>query len=475
MDEDSGMAELSPSQTFRIAIIGSGPSGFYAADHLLKSGLPISIDMFDRLPTPFGLVRGGVAPDHQKIKSVTKVYDKIATSPAFRFFGHVEFGTDLSRDDLQAHYHAVIYAVGAQTDKALGIAGEELSGSHAATEFVAWYNGHPDYKHLSFDLSQERVAVIGVGNVAMDVARILARTQEELAQTDIADYAQAALSQSKVREIYVLGRRGAAQAAFTTPEIKELGEMAGADIVILPEDVVLDDASKAYLASDKADAKDAKNVEIMREYSQRAPSGKPKRIIMRFCSSPVELLGTERVEGMKIVRNRLSLDAQGNVKAQATEQTEILPVGLVFRSVGYKGVALPDVPFDAKQGTIPNDKGRVLLKQGGEVLCGDYVVGWIKRGPSGIIGTNKPDSIETANCLLEDLRAGMVWSPEHPEAHAIEDLLRERGVRSVSYAEWLKLDEIERQRGAEQGRPRHKFTDIASMLQALEAQTQAGD
>jgi len=462
-------------QPLRVAIIGSGPSGFYAADHLLKSSLSVKVDMFDRLPTPFGLVRGGVAPDHQKIKSVTKAYDKVAAHPDFRFFGHVEFGSDLSRADLQRHYHAVIYAVGAQSDRSLGIPGEDLPGSHAATEFVAWYNGHPDYAHLSFDLSQERVAVIGVGNVAMDVARILARTQAELDKTDIAPYAQAALAESRVREIYVLGRRGAAQAAFTNPEIKELGEMEGADIVIRPEDVELDEASLAYLASDKAEAKDAKNVEIMRAYAQRPPSDKPRRILMRFCTSPTEVLGTERVEGLRVVRNQLSLDARGNVKASPTDESEVLPVGLIFRSVGYRGVPLPDVPFDEKGGIIPNQGGRVLNGSAGEVLVGDYVVGWIKRGPSGIIGTNKPDSVETAEALLADVQAGQCWTPDSAQDEAIPALLAERGVRVVSYADWQRLDDAERQRGEAQGRPRLKFTDIDAMLALLESTTESGD
>jgi len=469
------MSVFGTSQHLRVAIIGSGPSGFYAADHLLKSSLVVKVDMFDRLPTPFGLVRGGVAPDHQKIKAVTKAYDKIAAHADFRFFGHVEFGTDISRADLQRHYHAVVYAVGAQSDRSLGIPGEDLPGSHAATEFVAWYNGHPDYTHLSFDLSQERVAVIGVGNVAMDVARILARTQSELDKTDIAPYAQEALAKSRVREIYVLGRRGAAQAAFTNPEIKELGEMEGADIIISPRDVELDEVSRAYLASDKAEAKDAKNVEIMRAYAQRGASGKPRQIIMRFCTSPVEILGTERVEGLRVVRNQLSLDARGNVKASPTDETEVLPVGLVFRSVGYRGVPLADVPFDDKNGIIPNEGGRVLNGHSGEALVGDYVAGWIKRGPSGIIGTNKPDAVETVEALLADVQAGQCWTPEASSDEAIPALLAERGVRVVSYADWQRLDEVERQRGEAQGSPRVKFTDVEAMLSLLESTPASGD
>jgi ferredoxin--NADP+ reductase len=460
------MASLgTPEHPLCVAIIGSGPSGFYAADYLQKQvHLSIKIDMFDRLPTPYGLVRGGVAPDHPKIKSVTAVYEKIANKPNFRFFGHVEFGKDVSLSELQRFYHAIIFAVGAQTDKPLGIPGEDLVGSHAATEFVGWYNGHPDYKHLSFDLSQERVAVIGVGNVAMDVTRILARTQHELDSTDIADYAQVALAKSNVKEIYVFGRRGAAQAAFTNPEIKELGEMEGADCVIALDDVTLDEASRAYLASDKAEPKDTKNIEIMKAYAQRTTHDKPKKIILRFCMSPIEIIGDGQVQAIKMVKNELVLDDKGNVKARATEQTEVIPVGLVFRSVGYMGVPLPDVPFDNKWGVIPNDKGRVL--QDGQAMTGTYVVGWIKRGPSGVIGTNKPDSYETAQMLLEDVQADKHWQPSDDD---ISILLAQRGIQVVTFEDWKKLDALETQHGSQQGRPRVKFTDINAMLNVLKA------
>lgn len=456
-----------PAHPLRVAIIGSGPSGFYAAEYLQKHVETVFIDMFDRLPTPFGLVRGGVAPDHQKIKSVTKVYDKTASHPNFRFYGHVEFGKDISLADLQAHYHAVIYAVGAQTDKALGIAGEDLAGSHAATEFVGWYNGHPDYKHLNFDLTQERVAVIGVGNVAMDVTRILARTQAELNTTDIADYAQEALAHSNVKDIFVFGRRGAAQAAFTNPEIKELGEMEGADCLVLAEEVASDEVSKAYFASGQAETKDAKNVDILQSYATHTPTGKPKKIHMRFLWSPVEILGNGRVEAIKMVKNELIIDEKGHVKPRATDHTEIFPVGLVFRSVGYKGVPLPDVPFNERAGTIPNTCGRVTTAPDGETVTGQYVVGWIKRGPSGIIGTNKPDSHETAACLVEDVGAGVHWQPTAPQPEAVEALLKARRVQFVTFADWQKLDRLETERGAETGRPRQKFTDIDAMLQAL--------
>jgi ferredoxin--NADP+ reductase len=458
----------------RVAIIGSGPSGFYAAEYLQKQkNLVVEIDMFERLPTPFGLVRGGVAPDHQKIKSVTKVYDRIAQQDNFRFYGNVEFGKDVTRADLQRHYHAVVYAVGSSSDKKLAVPGEDLPGSFPATEFVGWYNGHPDYRELQFDLSVEAVAVIGVGNVAMDVTRILARTQQELNETDIADYAQAALANSNIKRVYVLGRRGPAQAAFTNPEIKELGEMEGADLVIDPREVELDEASKAYLASADVDKKDIKNVDIMREYSTRPLSGKPKQIIMRFLTSPVELIGTDRLEAIRIVKNELVADDKGNIRPRATDQYETIPVGLVFRSVGYQGVPLPDVPFYEKWGTIPNEKGRVLHEQGGQPVSGDYVVGWIKRGPSGIIGTNKPDSYETMESLLQDLHGGQLWTPSQASRAALEELLQQRKPDYITYADWLMLDQIEQERGQAEGRPRRKFTQVPQMLDALNVRRSA--
>ncbi|MBC8098246.1 MAG: FAD-dependent oxidoreductase [Armatimonadetes bacterium] len=468
-----------PQDPLRVAIIGSGPSGFYAADHLQKQKtLSVQIDMFDRLPTPYGLVRGGVAPDHQKIKSVTKVYDKIASQTNFRFFGNVNFGTDLTHADLIQHYHAVIYAVGAQTDRELGIPGEHLPGSHAATEFVAWYNGHPDFRHLTFDLTQERAAVIGVGNVAMDVTRILARTTNELVGTDIADYALDALAESNVKEVYVLGRRGPAQAAFTNPEIKELGEMEAAEVIVSQRDAALDVHSRAFIESGE-DPTATKNVLILQKYADRAPVGKPRRIIFYFLASPVEIIGTERVEAIKIVRNVLVEREGGNLAPKATEETETIPVGLVFRSVGYKGVRLPDVPFNEKSGTIPNLKGRVL-NEDGTFRPGDYVVGWIKRGPSGIIGTNKPDSVETAEMLLEDMRANALPTTVAPAQHAIEALLDARGVQVVTFADWQLLDQLELANGAAAtpARPRLKFTDVSSMLAALathKAAQPAGD
>jgi ferredoxin--NADP+ reductase len=452
----------------RVAIIGSGPSGFYAADHLQKQpDLTVAIDMFDRLPTPYGLVRGGVAPDHQKIKSVTKAYDRIASDPDFRFYGNVDFGKDITHDDLVNHYHAIIYAVGAQTDRRMGIPGEDLPGSHPATEFVAWYNAHPDFADYQFNLAAENVAVIGLGNVAMDVIRILARTVEELSETDIADYALEALALSKVRNIYVLGRRGPAQAAFTNPEIKELGELEDASIIVAPDEVRLDAVSQQFVDSGR-DKTASRNVEILKEYAAQGDTGKSRKMVMRFCVSPVEITGNGCVQAIKIVKNELVADGNGNLKARPTDQYETIPVGLVFRSVGYHGVALPGVPFDEKSGTIPNDRGRVLTaSKDGQQVIGDYVVGWIKRGPTGVIGTNKPDSVETIEMLLEDQRAGRLLDPAEPSRESIEVLLDARGIRYVTFADWHILDLIEQERGEYREAPRRKFHRVEDMLAAI--------
>lgn len=451
----------------RVAIIGSGPSAFYAAEQLQKQpDRVIEIDMFERLPTPFGLVRGGVAPDHPKIKSVTRVYDRIAAHPRFRFYGNVTFGTDITRDDLIDHYHAIIYAVGAQTDRAMGIPGEDLSGSHAATEFVGWYNGHPDYRDLEFDLTQERAAVIGNGNVAMDVARILARTYDELVTTDIADYALGALRHSRVREIVMLGRRGPAQAKFTNAELKELEQLAGADVVVTPAEIELDSLSREYILSGD-DRNAERNYQTLKQFAQNPTNDHSGKVILRFLVSPVEILGTDRVEGIRLVHNELYRRDDGSLRPRATEKTETIPVGLVFRSIGYHGVPLPGVPFDDWTGTIPNHLGRVL-DESGQQMAGEYAVGWIKRGPTGIIGTNKPDAQETTQVLLDDAGANNLLVPAKPDRAALETLLRERSIRFVTYEDWITLDRLEQERGEAIGRPRLKFSRVADMLAALD-------
>jgi ferredoxin--NADP+ reductase len=453
----------------RVAIVGAGPTGYYAADHLFRQpGLVVDIDMFDRVPTPYGLVRAGVAPDHQKIKSVTASFDKVAAHPRFRFFGAVELGRHVTVEDLRAHYHMVLYTTGAQTDRRMGIPGEDLRNSHPATEFVAWYNGHPDYRDRTFDLSHQRAAIVGVGNVAVDVARILSRTPEELATTDIADHALEALRASRVREVYLLGRRGPAQAAFTNPEVKELGELADADVTAIPEEVELDDLSRAAMerAGDRATHK---KVDLLQAYARRTPTGKRRRLILRFLVSPVELLddGTGAVGGLRLVRNKLYATDTGTLQPKPTGEFEDLPVGLVFRSVGYKGVALPGVPFNEKWGVILNEKGRVLDPNSKQPVVGEYTAGWIKRGPTGVIGTNKPDAAETVACMMEDLAAGRYLRPAAPSPQAAERLVRARQPQWFSYQDWLRLNDVEVRRGKETGRPRVKFTRTEDMLAAL--------
>jgi ferredoxin--NADP+ reductase len=452
----------------RVAIIGAGPAGFYAAEHLQKQPRAVDVDMFDRLPTPFGLVRGGVAPDHQKIKSVTRVYDRIASHPRFRFFGNVEYGTDLALEDLTPHYHAVLIASGAPTDRPLGIPGEELPGSHTATAFVGWYNGHPDFRDLEFDLSREHVVVVGIGNVAVDVTRVLCRTVAELEATDIAPYALEALRHSRVKTVTVLGRRGPVQAAFTNPEVKELGEMPGADFIVRPEDLELDPASQRMLEAGE-DRTPQKNLDTLRAVAARSPQGKPRRIVLRFCVSPVALEGEGRVERLRLVRNRLEDDGRGGARAVPTGVEETIPADLVFRSVGYRGLPLPGLPFDDRKCVIPNDAGRIAGSDG-LTLPRLYVAGWIKRGPSGVIGTNKPCAVETVESLLVDVQEGRIGGTPLPAPGALPDLLASRGVRVVTYGDWRRLDAMERERGEALGRPRLKFTTVAEMLAALDAQ-----
>ncbi|MCI0397977.1 MAG: FAD-dependent oxidoreductase [Chloroflexi bacterium] len=457
------------SNPLRVAIIGAGPAGFYAVERLFKQkDLTVEVDMYDRLPTPYGLVRNGVAPDHQKIKSVTKVFDRLAAQPQFRFFGYVELGKDITVADLRRHYHQIVYTTGAQTDRSLNIPGIDLKGSHAATEFVAWYNGHPDYRHYQFDLSQEHAVVIGVGNVAVDVCRILCRTPEELARTDIAGYALEALSQSRVKVVYMLGRRGPAQAAYTAPEVKELGELADADVIVLPEEAELDELSQASLA-DGADRGTMRQVELIQEFSRRPPAGKSRQLILRFLVSPVELIGDEngQVICLRLVKNELYATEAGSLRARPTEQYEEIPAGLVFRSIGYQGVPLPDVPFNDNWGVILNEGGRVIHPETRQPVVGEYAAGWIKRGPTGVIGTNKPDAAETVELMLKDLASGRILSPECPDATAAEQMVRKRQPHYFSYEDWLKLDEIEVARGTEQGRPRVKLTTVEEMLAAV--------
>jgi ferredoxin--NADP+ reductase len=453
----------------RVAVIGSGPAGFYAAGHLLKDSVgAIEVDMLERLPTPWGLVRSGVAPDHPNIKAVSRVYEKTAAHPRFRYYGNVTFGEDVSREDLASHYHAIVYATGSPLDRPLGIPGEELFGSHAATEFVGWYNGHPDHVGLEIDLlSAERAVVIGNGNVALDVARMLMLTTEELAPTDTADHALEVLAASNVREVIIVGRRGPAQSAFTNPELLELGELLDADVSV--DAAELEHALQTHDASAEENITARRNVEILRGYAQRSPDPSRRRVTLRFLLSPIEFIGDERghVQAVEFAHNELVSEG-GALRAHATDRRERLDADLVFRAIGYRGVPLPGVPFDERLGVIPNDGGRVM-NGSGEPLPGEYVVGWVKRGPTGVIGTNKKDAQETVDALLADLdatRAGeaRMLKPEHPDAEALDELLHERKPDLVTYEGWAEIDRHERSAGEPAGRPRVKLTRIEEML-----------
>ena len=435
-------------------MVGSGPAGFYTADALLKSAdPPVVVDLLDRLPTPWGLVRLGVAPDHENIKAVSRAFEKTAARPGFRFFGNVEVGRTVSHAELIERYDAVVYTVGAQTDRRLGIRGEDLPGSWPATAFVAWYNGHPDFQELPFDLSHERAVVVGNGNVAIDCARMLALTAAELAPTDTVPAAEGAIVEAGVREIVMLGRRGPVQAAFTPPELQELGELAGADVIVDPRDLELDQASADALEHDRERAR--RNVELLREFAERAPQGLPRRIVLRFLVSPTAIVGDERVEGIEIVHNEL-VSSDGRLVARPTGERETIACGLVLRSVGYQGVELPGVPFDEAAGVIPNDEGRVR----GAVRT--YCAGWIKRGPSGVIGTNKKDASETVEVLLADARTGRLAAPGGDD---LTVLLEQRDAAFVEYDGWQAIDAAERAAGEARGRPRVKVTSWDDLLE----------
>jgi ferredoxin/flavodoxin---NADP+ reductase len=450
----------------RVAIVGAGPAGAFAAGCLLHDYGDVEVDLFERLPTPWGLLRGGVAPDHQEIKRLEDTFDAQTFKRGCRFLGNVDVGVDISHEELTRHYHAVIYAVGAQTDKSLGIPGEDLPGSWAATEFVAWYNGHPDYRELEFDLSHERAVVIGNGNVAADVIRILTRDVAELERTDIADHALAALRGSRVHEVVVLGRRGPAQAAFTSAELRELGRLDGVAVAIDREEAALDALSQEWLAQ-QGTFTARKNVELVREFAVRAPQpDAPRRIVLRFLQSPVEIRGDSKVEAIDIRRNELVRAEDGSIRARpADAPIETIDCGLVLRSVGYQAVPLPGVPFDERAFVLPNDRGRVRTPDG-EHVPGVYAVGWIKRGPTGILGTNKRDAQETVRCLAEDLRANALPQPPQASREAVDALLAERKPGLVAVDGWRAIAAHEVERGRAELRPRVKLASRDELLAA---------
>jgi ferredoxin--NADP+ reductase len=448
-----------------VAVIGSGPSGFYATEALLKAtNVAVRVDVFDRLPTPFGLVRGGVAPDHQKIKAVTVIYEKVASDPRVRFFGNVKLGRDISAEDLRSRYDQIVYAVGCESDRPMGIPGEGLAGSFSATDLVGWYNGHPDHRHHRFDLSCEAVAIVGIGNVAMDVARILAQDPGLLAKTDAASYAVDSLRASRIKRIHLLGRRGPVQAAFSPKEIEEIGQIERTSLAVTTEDLLLDDASKSGLVDPIA----KKNYDYLSAAAQRRAAGKGRSVILRFCVSPVALIGSAgHVEGITLERNELIPDGRGGVIARGTGRLETLDdIGLVFRAVGYRGIPIAGVPFDERAGHIANVDGRVSSASG--VVPGEYVVGWAKRGPSGLVGANRADAMATVQAMLIDLkdRQASLRSVD-PSLDAIPRMLAAKGVKSVNCAQWKRLDKIELTTGARHGKVREKFTRVEDMLAAL--------
>jgi ferredoxin/flavodoxin---NADP+ reductase len=451
----------------RVAVVGSGPAGFYAAEALLRNAeVPVEVDVYDRLPTPFGLVRGGVAPDHPKIKSVVRVLERTAEQPAFRFLGNVTLGRDVSVDELRAHYHQIVYATGNEADRRLGIPGEGIHGSTPAAVFVGWYNGHPDYRQARIRLDGERAAVIGNGNVAIDSARILLRSPSELATTDMAAYAREALAASRVREVWLLGRRGPAQAAFTPQELRELAELVDTDLCVDPGDLELDPASEAEVA---ASPQRQKNLAILREAAARGPAGKGRSLRLRFCVSPTEILADESgsVRALILERNRLEAQPGGSVEARPTGGTETLEVSLALSAIGFASDRIPGVPFDDRARVVANVDGRVVDWETGGVVPNEYVVGWARTGPRGLIGSHRTGSAEIVARMLADWRIAEGASRELPPREAIDALLAARGVPVVRFSDWKRLDEVEVARGALRGAPREKIVDVKEMLDLL--------
>ncbi len=456
------MAVLGTAErALRVAIVGSGPSGFYAAEDLLRQDLNVKVDMFEKLPVPFGLVRYGVAPDHLKIKNVTKVFEKTASNPKFSFFGNVTVGKNISVFELKKFYDAVVFAYGAESDRHLGIHGEDLVGSYTATEFVAWYNGHPDFQDHHFDFSQEVAIIVGNGNVAMDVARILCKTPEELKNTDINQNALDVLAESKIKEVHVYGRRGPVQASFTAPEIREMGELSDCYPVVNPQELQLIESSQKEL-EDPANAGRKKNYEIMQGFLSIDPNGRKRKFVLHFGRSPVEIIGKGRVQKVRFEINKMEGEPNKQ-KVRGTGKFEEIDCGMFFRSVGYTGIPIKGLPFSAQAGVMPNHSGRVMDSE--QIYTGWYVAGWIKRGAVGVIGTNKPDAEETVKSLMEDI--GRLNPCEIPSSEEMANFLKDREVRVVTFEDWKKIDAAEIQRGAKLGKPREKFARVSGMLSVI--------
>lgn len=457
MNSDTECAIGSADNPLRVAVVGSGPSGFYAAEALFKSGLHVSVDMFERLPVPFGLVRYGVAPDHPKLKQITLVFEKIALIPGFEFFGNVTLGRDLSLEHLRDTHHVTVLAYGAERDRRLGIPNEDLPGSHTATEFVGWYNGHPDYRDHHFDLSGETAVIIGQGNVALDVARILAKPIDDLRRTDIATHALEALAASRVREIHVIGRRGPAQASFTYKELRELGELANCDIKVSASALELSSASR-YELEDTTNSNAVSNVQLFRRWAESEKRDTEKRIHFHFLRSPTALHGADRVQQILLGCNRLEGEPFKQ-RAVTTGEHAKLPCDILFRSIGYRGQTLPGLPFDDARGVVHHHGGRVS-----NCL---YAVGWIKRGPSGIIGTNRADAVDTVNTILGDLK-GSCHKPK-PGAAGLRSTLTRAQARVTSFDDWHRIDAAELKLGINKDKAREKITRISEMLAIADA------
>ncbi|AWV47502.1 NADPH-ferredoxin reductase [Mycobacterium leprae Kyoto-2] len=451
---------MRPHHIHHIAIVGSGPSGFFAAASVLKAAdasdeINVAVDMLEMLPTPWGLVRSGVAPDHPKIKSISKQFEKTAEDPRFRFFGNVIVGKHIEPAELAERYDAVIYAVGAQSDRALNIPGEDLPGSIAAVDFVGWYNAHPNFHERSPDLSGSRAVVIGNGNVALDVTRILITDPDVLAFTDIADHALESLRPRGIEEVVIVGRRGPLQTAFTTLELRELADIEGVDVLVDPAQ--LEGISDENAAA--AGKTTRQNIKVLRDYTVRTPKPGHRRIVFRFLTSPIEIKGKGKVERIVLGQNELVTDDNGRVAAKDTGVREELPAQLIVRSIGYRGVPTPGLPFDDSSVTIPNTNGRVNGSRN------EYVVGWIKRGPTGVIGTNKKDSQDTVDTLMENL-AGANDTEKFGADHAdrLAEWLAERQPKLVTSAHWQAIDRFERAAGEPHGRPRVKLPNLAELL-----------
>jgi len=447
----------------RVAIIGSGPAGFYAAEALLRrTDTVVHVDMFDRLPTPYGLVRGGVAPDHQSIKAVIRVYEKTAARPTFRFMGNVCLGRDVTVEELRQHYHQIVYAVGNEADRRLGIPGEGIMRCTPATVFIGWYNGHPDYRQANIDLSVSRVAVVGNGNVAIDAARILLRTPAELEKTDVAAHALEALRNSQVREVYILGRRGPEQASFTPPELKEFGEMDDVDPIVSPEEL-----AGCVIPEAAGSSQQEKNLKILQSFAARQPGAKTKKLHLRFLVSPKKVIanGDGNVAGLVLEKNRLEVQPDGTVSARGTGEIEVLDVGMVLPAIGFAAKRIDGVPYDGKAKVIANEDGRVVDPVSRSVIANEYVVGWARTGPQGLIGSHKGASAHVVEHMTAD-GVGLE-ARELPEREAIDTLLRQRGVQIVSFNDWKRLDDVEVARGERRGAPRDKIVDVEAMLAVL--------